>query len=1699
MQPETTSADNRTAPAARPHRFWRRLFWVLGIGLVLLAILVALAPTILSMGALRGAVLSAVGTRIPAKVEAEGLSLSWFGSQKVQGLVVQSADGQPAAKLTEVALEQGLLNLLRHTDQIGEVRLAGGEVWIAGLQKVAHDATAGKPPKPREPSDKTPPTLPAKVTLDHVILHSRASNLEIKSGEFVAAPEAGKPNLKVNWELTGTPPATGPEAPGFGELTASFDGLTSDWQGWDAVGVTSHLSFTDLPMRAVWGELAPLGVGLTGTGFFGHTELDVTRTRQGAVTAKTDITLREPTVSGDFLKGDHPALHSVHVAGTVAYDKGRLDVTSLQMDSDFANAKADGWINLAGESPDGSGTVWVQVKLAQAAYELPNTLQIQKGLTVKSGVVEGNLSVAVTEKPGTKDRVATLKVTGSMKDVEAVRNNQTLALSPIQLAAQVERTYDPAAPAAKGPEYLTEVLRSLNVANLSVSGPFGNVAARGRMESFSLDAQLDLTAASREIGQFVDLSGYQARGQATVSLTSSGDMASSVKVTAGAQMTDLVVDLGQGRRWSEDQMRLDVAGGLVFGPDHGVTGGSLEKLVFRGSSAALSVAGTAARGEGGWTYSGTAAGNGSAAWLVGLSDLVDGTTGPSVEPWRQTVHDAALALHDPRNKEVPGHWQFEGRTANDGKTLDATVKLQLADMAIAPPDKPATDIILSKGLVDCSVKHTAGSPWQMTLRDVQISAREATSKEGLPVSTQDTIMLKAKGDLAIGEDWKAASLTGNLSAETVVYLAWLSDSLVAFDYLPKDYSAIGLLRAGVQAKLDPAGPRTVSFNVMADNLQAQLGAGRMLSEPALAVTGRAAFVLDAATNSLTSLTSDAWTLKASAGELAGTGSLARDGTGWAYTATAAGQGEVVPLMATLSALADVKATSADGRWKIEKAAIAIDSKGQSADVLVSASDVELTVPGKLPGPLHMRSALVDGAFKRVAGSPWQVSIRDVQFLATEATLKAKGDLVIPANNDVAGAAGTLTAEAGGDLAWISGTLKTLGYWPQDYAVAGTAAATVTASTDAQGRRAAGVNVTVANLLAQLPGKGSINEDKIALTVKATGQPDAAGGLASAAVDMWALKASAGQLAGTAALTHTGTAWTYDVAASGEGDVQALALTVASLSGGQASQITGHWKIEKGRFATDSKGQAVELLASATDLATVMAAAEGKPAATVRLADVSVDAAAVVTADRQLTVSRATVRGPGLEAQFTGSATLPAKDGDAVIAQGQVKTLTADLAQLSSLLKPFGLLPANMQLAGAATLTEAKVATDAGGVVTGGGVLDIQKLDVRTGGDGGFTLQEPAVHLPINIICEPREKRLAVSLDGLKSSLATGSLHGSYAWGGKDPLIDFQCDVESDGQRLTAAVVQPFAKDLALTGPVHLKASATGPLPAAGTWAQRIGGLAGGGDLEINQFTLEQIVVDKASLRWLMKDRQLTIGDASGPGRMTLAGGTVNLAGRVDLRGEVPHFIIDTPLALVQNASILAPGIKEHLKYTNTFFGEAKLLSGRLSVTIDSLDLPLDKAQRNLATGRGKYQVDDFQADMGGAMGEIMARVSGQARTPLQRYGPVSLTLEKGILTIPAHTLALSADTNLKMNGKIGLDGSINFVAAMPMSARFLTGFGANATALKALQGQELAFPMTGTVDKVQIDQKEVGKRVGEMILKAAGRAFLENGLKGFLK
>jgi hypothetical protein len=277
------------------------------------------------------------------------------------------------------------------------------------------------------------------------------------------------------------------------------------------------------------------------------------------------------------------------------------------------------------------------------------------------------------------------------------------------------------------------------------------------------------------------------------------------------------------------------------------------------------------------------------------------------------------------------------------------------------------------------------------------------------------------------------------------------------------------------------------------------------------------------------------------------------------------------------------------------------------------------------------------------------------------------------------------------------------------------------------------------------------------------------------------------------------------------------------------------------------------------------------------------------------------------------------------------------------------------------------------------------------------------------------------------------------------------------------------------------------------WNRRIAGLTGEGSFSIDRFEYQTLTGGRGDVYWRLAEGQIVLGPqaAAKPSRLTVAGGTLNLGGRILLRDTPPRLIVSERLLVVEGLPVGGEEVQGYLKYASPVLAASVSAKGRFAMTLDSLDLPLGEGAAKKAAATGSYRIDDFQTELIGPLGRLLQVTGTQTQMPPQPFGPVEVRMADGILHIKEHDLQYAQGVRLRFGGTIGVDKQMNVVIGIPLTEQMLTQFKVTPAAMPYLKDTVMAVPLTGTIDKPQLDEKAVGKRLAELALEAIKRQTLE--------
>ena len=113
----------------KPRR--RRWPWIILGVIALLAILVALLPTLLSLGPARRYLVSLISERLNGQLEIKSWSLGWFSGFRFSGIKVTDAEARPVIEVASVNVPATIPSLLGSTKRLGETEVQGLKANVA--------------------------------------------------------------------------------------------------------------------------------------------------------------------------------------------------------------------------------------------------------------------------------------------------------------------------------------------------------------------------------------------------------------------------------------------------------------------------------------------------------------------------------------------------------------------------------------------------------------------------------------------------------------------------------------------------------------------------------------------------------------------------------------------------------------------------------------------------------------------------------------------------------------------------------------------------------------------------------------------------------------------------------------------------------------------------------------------------------------------------------------------------------------------------------------------------------------------------------------------------------------------------------------------------------------------------------------------------------------------------------------------------------------------------------------------------------------------------------------------------------------------------------------------------------------------------------------------------------------------------------
>ncbi|MEM8946280.1 MAG: hypothetical protein AAGD11_13990 [Planctomycetota bacterium] len=518
----------------RPKRWRRRLVGLL----LLLAAIVAAAPTIVGRTAVRNSLL---GQAMPPgwTIASEQASFGWATRQSITGLTIADQAGKPLLTVESVTVPRSLLSLAIDQSDLGTLSVIrptvyvetrdGGSNWedfIAALnhlqQEPANESMALAVEVVEGVVRGTDAVTGRQWLVDNANITAKLANaIEAHgSAEVTTAESADRGKLKFRCQ---------PDASDGQQLELLAERLPlmpiESWLARSAPG-TRVAGAVSTDAKLSWRNDPQRGLALTSTGRIEASNLE----------------LDTPALAGDRLRS-----RKVSSPWDIRVDGDELTITQLKVSADWANFEVNGIASirelqtievnqvLQGQLPKRDLELAGKVDLAAIATMLPRSLQLREGVRIDAG----QLSFDAGGQPEGDSFV--WQAAAAIQQVAGSDGRREIRW---QKPIQAEAT-------------LRETASGARLEALTIDAPFVQAELQTQQDAVTGNVEVDLAKFSQELGQFIDLQSWQLRGLGEGEFSIARKPSDQFEATANLQLTDLrVADAGR-EVWTEPKLAIE--------------------------------------------------------------------------------------------------------------------------------------------------------------------------------------------------------------------------------------------------------------------------------------------------------------------------------------------------------------------------------------------------------------------------------------------------------------------------------------------------------------------------------------------------------------------------------------------------------------------------------------------------------------------------------------------------------------------------------------------------------------------------------------------------------------------------------------------------------------------------------------------------------------------------------------------------------------------------------------------------------------------------------------------------------------------------------------------------------------------------------------------------------------------------------------
>ena len=239
------------------------------------------------------------------------------------------------------------------------------------------------------------------------------------------------------------------------------------------------------------------------------------------------------------------------------------------------------------------------------------------------------------------------------------------------------------------------------------------------------------------------------------------------------------------------------------------------------------------------------------------------------------------------------------------------------------------------------------------------------------------------------------------------------------------------------------------------------------------------------------------------------------------------------------------------------------------------------------------------------------------------------------------------------------------------------------------------------------------------------------------------------------------------------------------------------------------------------------------------------------------------------------------------------------------------------------------------------------------------------------------------------------------------------------------------------------------------------------------------------------DMPLAIHDATARASLVtrVNDGDIRILPLVDAKPAVPLLTLAETGVVVSNVTVTDAMMSDLFGLIHPVLKHCAVASGKTSLRLDAVKVPLDKSALNTAEIRGEFTTRNLVVTPSGLLADILMATKinpGRVQVPDQT---IDFVCEDGRVR-PSPLEIHSGDYTMTLSGSVGLDGTLDYVADVPATLELV-----GERAYPYLRDTRLKLRITGTVDKPVVDRSAIEKAVGNLVRDALKNLIREQGGK----